>query len=72
MKIGSFKFSSLNFKSCLINIYSETYTLSGVVMIKYRQLCLFIYFFKNLPDWYWEENRNTILIMASELKKLVV
>jgi hypothetical protein len=29
-------------------------------------------FFLILPDWYWEENRNTILVMASELKKLVV
>lgn len=29
-------------------------------------------FLKILPDWHWEENRNTILVMASELKELVV
>lgn len=71
MKIGSFKFFPLSLRPCLITIiYSETHTHSGVVMIKYRQLCLF--FLKILPDWHWEENRNTILVMASELKELVV
>lgn len=42
MKIGSFKFFPLSLRPCLITIiYSETHTHSGVVMIKYRQLCLF-------------------------------
>lgn len=70
MKIGSFKFFPLNFKPCfIINIYSGTHTLWSCH--DKIQKIMFVCFLKILPDWHWEEDRNTILVMASELKELV-